>query len=204
MEALASHDASGAVLFSPTSIFYLVGFHFLPTERPMALILRPNGLTHLFVPRLEHEHAEKIAHVDTVSSYLEYPGEVHPMNQLKDVLIRYGMDYGSIGVDSDGYSSPWGYRGPRLSQLLIDVKVQPVVGTIVEDMRMCKSDREIALIRESCRWGNLAHALLQEYSHPGAKEIEISNRASSEETSCMLRTAGPIDVPAGGGRASAC
>lgn len=203
LDALSSSGASGAVLFSSTSIFYLVGFHFMPTERPMALVIRPNGSTHLFVPRLEQEHAEKVSHADTVSSYLEYPGEVHPMNHLKDVLVSYGMDHGSIGVDSDGYASPWGYRGPRLSQLLTDVNVQPVVGAMIEDMRMCKSTAEIALIRESCRWGNLAHSLLQAYSFPGAKEIQISNRASSEATSAMLQTLGPIYRPAGSAMASA-
>lgn len=191
LSKLSSEGLSGAVLFSPISIFYLVGFHFIPTERPMALILTGDGQTHLFVPRLEVEHAQKIAHVDKVSSYHEYPGEKHPMHHLTELLTSYGFGKQKYGADGDGYASSWGYRGPRLSELLTDAKLT-FVGGWIEEMRMCKSPAELALIRESCRWGNLAHVLLQKYSLPGAKEIEISNRASSEATSTMIETLGPI------------
>lgn len=201
-ELMEERGPVAAVLFNPTTIFYLVGFHFLPTERPMALFLRPSGETHLFVPRLEHEHAQKIADVDTVSSYAEYPGYVHPMEQLKEIVTEYGADKGALGIDSDGYGSAYGYQGPRLSDLLPNANLVSV-GGIVENMRMCKSSRELDLIRESCRWGNLAHTLLQAYSRPGAKEIEIANRASSEATTAMIQTLGPIYRPASHGTAMA-
>jgi Xaa-Pro dipeptidase len=198
---LQEQALQGVVLFNPTSIFYLVGFHFIPTERPMALILTADNHAHLFVPRLEHEHAERVAEVDGVFSYPEYPGERHPMLHLVDRLRELGLTK-VFGVDSDGYASPWGYRGPKLSDLMPEVKLS-FVGGIVEEMRMCKSPREIELIRESCRWGNLAHRLLQEYSRAGAKEIEISNRASAEATAAMLKALGPIYCPAGSASAFA-
>lgn len=192
------HDAGmdAAILFSPTSIFYLVGFHFIPTERPMALILRDSGST-LFVPRLEHEHAEHISDADKVVSYPEYPSEIHPMTRLATLVEEMGFASRKIGVDADGYSSSWGYRGPRLSAILSEATISPVIGAWVEEMRMCKSDAELALIRESCRWGNLAHVLLQRYSKAGAREIDISMRATAEATSAMIDTLGPIYRPAG-------
>jgi Xaa-Pro dipeptidase len=55
-----------------------------------------------------------------------------------------------------------------------------------------KSDAEIALIRESVRWGNLAHTLLQRYTRPGVTETEVSQRASGEATFAMLDAIGPI------------
>jgi Xaa-Pro aminopeptidase len=58
-------------------------------------------------------------------------------------------------------------------------------------MIMVKSAEEIELIRESCRWGNLAHRLLQEYTRPGVNESEVSQRASHEATMTMVRTLGP-------------
>jgi Xaa-Pro aminopeptidase len=48
------------------------------------------------------------------------------------------------------------------------------------------------LIKESVKWGNLAHTLLQRYTHPGLTETEVSLRASMEATLCMLDTIGPI------------
>jgi Xaa-Pro aminopeptidase len=83
-----------------------------------------------------------------------------------------------------------GYRGPRLSEALPGASVR-VVRELVEDMIKVKSSEEIALIRESVRWGNLAHSLLQEYTKAGAVESEVSQRASFEATGAMVRTLGP-------------
>jgi Xaa-Pro aminopeptidase len=55
-----------------------------------------------------------------------------------------------------------------------------------------KSAAELALIRESAKWGNLAHRLLQKYTHIGANETEVSLRASAEATLAMLDTLGHL------------
>jgi Xaa-Pro dipeptidase len=198
---LTAQGLKGAVLFSPISIFYLTGFHFIPTERPIALLLTTNDATKLLVPRLEHEHAEAIAHVTTVVSYPEYPGTIHPMQHLVKWMEEAGLTSGAIGMDGDGYASAWGYRGPKLSSL-IDAKLT-AIGDAIERMRMSKSPAELSLIKESCKWGNVAHTLLQQYSVPGAKEIEIANRASTEATSAMIQTLGRSYRPAGSASAFA-
>jgi Xaa-Pro aminopeptidase len=63
---------------------------------------------------------------------------------------------------------------------------------MIEDQMMIKSPAELMLIRESIRWSNLAHTLLQRYTRPGANETEVSWRASMEATSAMLDGIGPI------------
>src|SRR5437763_16402180 len=55
-----------------------------------------------------------------------------------------------------------------------------------------KSEAEIVLIRESAKWGNLAHMLLQRYTRPGLTEVEVSQRATNEATLAMLDAIGPI------------
>ncbi len=65
---------------------------------------------------------------------------------------------------------------------------------LIETHRMIKSDEEIALIKESCKWGNLAHRFLQDYSKPGATENEISIRASLDATLAMIRLSGPCTI----------
>jgi Xaa-Pro aminopeptidase len=55
-----------------------------------------------------------------------------------------------------------------------------------------KSDAEIALLRESSKWANLAHTLLQRYTRPGVTETEVSQRASGEATLAMLDAIGPV------------
>jgi Xaa-Pro aminopeptidase len=101
-----------------------------------------------------------------------------------------GLERARIGVDPDGYPGPFGYKGPRLSEVLPQATVV-VVRDEIERVQMVNSADEVALIRESCRWGHLAHVLLQEYTRPGLTETEVSGRASHEATMAMIRTLGP-------------
>jgi Xaa-Pro aminopeptidase len=93
-------------------------------------------------------------------------------------------------VDSDGYSGGYGYVGPSLSDLLDKAEVVNAK-EIIEKFMWVKSEEEIDLIRESCRWGNLAHQLLQDYTKAGVIETEISERASFEASMAMIKTLGP-------------
>jgi Xaa-Pro aminopeptidase len=55
-----------------------------------------------------------------------------------------------------------------------------------------KSGAEVALLRESAKWSNLAHRLLQRYTRVGATETEVSLRASAEATLALVDTLGPL------------
>jgi len=202
LKELGERGLGAMVLFSPVSIFYLTGFAFLPTERPQCLVLHGGGKTMLYGPRLEVEHSDETADVDEVQSYPEYPGETHPMKVLAGLMADMGLAKGPLAADAPGYSSGAGYKGPRLEEVLPEVKIT-LLPKLVEEYRMIKSPQEIALIRESARWGNLAHALLQEYSKAGRTETEISAAASLEATRTMIKTLGPGFDPRGGRGAGA-
>ena len=96
---------------------------------------------------------------------------------------------GAIGADSDGYPWIFGYRGQPLSQLTGSQVIN--CRAPIEDQMMVKSPAEIALLKESCKWGNLAHMLLQKYTEVGIGEVEVSQRASAEATLMMLEAIGP-------------
>jgi Xaa-Pro dipeptidase len=192
-DALLAHahaeGLAGVVLFDPTYVLYYSGFAFVPTERPIAFALGSDGTRSLVVPRLELEHAESNSTLDRVDHYLEYPGDPRAESVLAKTLRDLGLT-GTIGADQDGY--PWilGYRGPTLSELA-DAAVTRVADRIESQMAI-KSEAEVALIRESVRWGNLAHRLLQRYTRVGATETEVSQRASDEATFAMLDAIGEI------------
>jgi len=189
LELIQAEKLSGVVLFDNHYILYFTGFAFIPTERPIAFVLNASGERALFVPRLEVEHAESNSLIQRVDHYLEYPYLPHPMMIMKDMLMDMGIT-GDIGVDWDGY--PWmlGYRGPDLSELM-GCKTSKITG-FIEDQMMLKSESELALIRESVKWGHLAHVLLQRYTRIGATETEVSQRASQEANLIMLDTIGPV------------
>jgi Xaa-Pro aminopeptidase len=192
-DALVRHltkvGLSGAVLFDSYYVGYYANFAFIPTERPIAFAISAEGERALYVPRLEVEHAQAEALVDRVDHYLEYPDDPRPMVRFKDILDTMGI-VGRIGADSDGY--PWilGYQGPSLSELTGAEIVR--VGAFVEAQMAIKSDAELALIRESAKWGNLAHRLLQRYTRVGVTETEVSLRASQEATLALVDTLGPL------------
>lgn len=189
LEQVRAQNLSGVVLFDSHYILYYTGFAFIPTERPIAFMMNANGERGLFVPRLETEHAKANAMIDHVAHYQEYPYTPHPMETFKNMLDEMGIRT-PVGADKDGY--PWilGYRGPKLSEMIGEPPVH--LTAFIEDQMMVKSAAEIALIRESVKWGHLAHMLLQRYTKVGATESEVSGRASLEATLTMLDTIGPI------------
>lgn len=189
LEHVRSRGLSGVVVFDNYYILYFTGFAFIPTERPVAFMMNAEGEQAIFVPRLEVEHAQLQTGFERVDSYMEYPYDPHPMESLKNTLSELGISE-RIGMDFDGY--PWilGYRGPTLTEMTGAALTR--VSAFVEDLMAIKSEAEIALIRESARWGNLAHRYLQRYTHAGATETEVSLRASHDATLAMLATLGPL------------
>ena len=189
LEHIRAENLTGVVLFDRDYILYYTGFAFIPTERPIGFAMSSSGERALFVPRLEVEHAKANALIDRVEHYQEYPDNPHPMHIL--VKLLQGLDIvGRAGVDHDGY--PWilGYRGPRLTELMSVVACD--VRGFIEDQMAIKSAAELNCLRESCRWGNMAHMLLQRYTVVGASETEVTQRASNEATLAMYNAIGPI------------
>lgn len=188
-DELLDRNLDALCLFSSTQVFYLTGFAFLATERPIGAVFVP-GRDHvvLFVPFLEQEHAEEVG-VDEVRTYLEYPDLKHPMENLADLLEDLGVGGGRVGVDADGYGGGYGYVGPRLSEAIGGEVVR--AKDLIEQMMWIKSDEEIELIRESCKWGDLAHRYLQGNSKVGAIETDIAVRSSHRASMEMVDALGP-------------
>ncbi|HKI92797.1 MAG TPA: aminopeptidase P family N-terminal domain-containing protein, partial [Gaiellaceae bacterium] len=188
-ESLERRGLAGAVLFDPHRVLYYTGFAFVPTERPIAFVLAADGRGGMLVPRLEAEHAAANAAVQEIAHYDEFPGERHPLQALLELLAALGVR-GRLGADQDGY--PWvlGYRGPSLGELTGSAPES--VAALIEDQMAVKTEAEIALLRESAKWANLAHTLLQRYTRPGVTETEVEQRASNEATLAMLDAIGPL------------
>jgi Xaa-Pro dipeptidase len=187
--ALQERGLAGAVLFDTQYVHYYTGFFFIATERPIAFALAADGRGGLLVPRLELEHAQANTAVSEVAHYDEYPGERHPMEALRELLDALGVR-GALGADADGYPWVFGYRGPKISELSLGEWTH--VADLVEDQMAIKSAAEIELLRESCKWANLAHTLLQRYTRPGVSETEVETRASTEANAAMLDAIGPL------------
>lgn len=201
---MAEKGLDAFLFWNNTSVLYLSGFSFIPTERPVCMIVDKQGKKSMFVPRLEVEHALASSEVAEVKSYTEYPQAVHPLMVLGSTLDEMGFGKAVIGCDALGYGSTKGYEGPPLTEVLPSAKFVVCKGW-VEEARAIKSAEELSFIRESARWGNLGHVLLQEYSLPGKSENDVAMRASLDSTAVMIKTMGDSYDPhaCGGAQVSA-
>jgi Xaa-Pro aminopeptidase len=190
--AALSADVRAVVLFDDQYVQYLTGFVFAMTERPIAAVVLPDGERILFVPRLETEHATEASTADRVVDYPEYPGRRHPVEHLLDLLEAEGGRRGTIGVDHDGYPPVMGYvpRPMRDEPRLADAQILPI-SSLLDRIMAIKSEHEIALIRESARWGGRAHRLMQDATRPGRTEAEVAGPASRQATAEMVAAMGP-------------
>ena len=172
----AGMEAAGLdaiAVFYPARIAYMTGFHHVPTERPIVLILGPNQYASLVVPAVEKEHAESVPGIDNVGVYFE-----HPMELVAMKLAEINAKPRRTGVDHDGYVPYWGYRGPRLSDLSGERPVDAEM--LVESLRRVKSPTEIACIQLSCDWAGRAHRRMQNAIKTGKTEMECYAPAATE------------------------
>ena len=198
-EALERRELSGLVLFHPIRMAYLSGFFHISTERPMAIVVGRDGGLGALIPHLEQEHIAKAPGIDRIKIYPEYPsgGTKHPLLHLADLLTEMGLnDVGTrLGYDANGYLDMNGYDGPLLSDVAA-AGVQLIhARDIVDRLRAVKSEAELAFIKESCVWGNLAHRLMQEKIALGRSAMEIGFAASAEASRMMVAALGPSYQP---------
>ena len=188
LEQARAQGLSGVVLFDQAYIQYSTGFSFLSNERPIAFAQNTAGEMAVLVPEFEVERTREETTFERIESYPEYPGPEHPRLVWARVLADLGSRDG-VGADSDGYPGILGYQGPTLSEVT-GASVAPL-SDVIESAMARKSPAEVELIRQSARWCEHAHRLLQQYSVPGATEAEASLRAGYEATLAMLAALGP-------------
>jgi Xaa-Pro aminopeptidase len=193
-EGLAGRGFAGLVLFNPVRIDYLSGFSHVSTERPMALVVPLDGDLGILIPQLEQEHVAKAPLIRRVKVYPEYPvggSGKHPMAHFAELLRELGLAGAGtrLAVDTDGYIDLNGYVGPTLSRVLDGVAVVEA-RDLVDTPRQVKSPAELDFTRESAKWGNLAHRIMQERMAVGKTEIEVTLEALGEAVPLMLKTLG--------------
>lgn len=183
------------LVLNSKNIFYLTGLNFIPTERPIILILH-HGEVNFFVPSLEIDHVvHQVPFVSEVFSYFEYPDEKHPMKHFAEKLNELNPTPGRLATEAPGSSGYWGYKGPSFEEATgLKFKLLP---DIIMDMRVIKDSEEIELMSESSKWADRAHKYLQEYTEVGANEIEVTLKASTQGSKDMMDELGEDYRPIG-------
>jgi len=195
-KSLARRKLDALYLTNGTSMFYLTGYSFIATERPAALIIPLDGKITFLGPLLERDHIPlKTKLVEDIKTYVDYPGEKHPIEHFAKFLTDMGLAKKRIGIDNKaGAGAIWGYTGPPITKKMREAKFIDAKH-LVPSMRLQKSDNEIALIKESAKWANLAHSFLQEYTAESLWDVDIALAASHDASTLMKKTLGPDYEP---------
>jgi Xaa-Pro aminopeptidase len=193
-EAMAAERLDAFVVFHAIRVAYLTGFFHQITERPIVLVLAPDGWQAMLVPKLEQEHVAAIPGIDRAAAYPEYPtgGTVHPMEHLRALLSELGMTRAGlrIGFDHDGPLDMNGYRGAPFSEIVADGVETVEARHLVDRLRAVKSEAEIGLIAEASRWADRAHGIMQETMAVGRSDLEIAQAAAFRASQQLLETLG--------------
>lgn len=163
----------------PTSFLYLTGFSYIQTERPAALVIPRDGPIRYMGTVIERDHIPlETSIVQEFYTYLDYPGEKHPMRRFAGWLKEMGLGKAKIGSDNPkGASGAYGYLGPSLAELIKPARFEDA-SDIVPQMRQIKSPSEMKLLEESSRWCDRAHVILLEATDAGRWDVEVALDAS--------------------------
>lgn len=178
---LMDRNALGGIYISSTTTFkYIADYFYIATERPAAIFIDSDLKLHFFGPEMEEKHVMMQSPVISDSfGYPDYPGEKHPLKYFSEWIESLAKGK-KIGTDNTSlYGAMWGFSPLSAGEILKGYELHDIAQDIY-NMRKIKSDEEIELMRESSKWGNLAHRLLQKYTEPGKFDFEVSAQASLE------------------------
>ena len=168
--ALAERNLDGLVLFNHHQIYYLVGFFFTPTERPIVLFVPRDGEPVLFVPKLERTTSTKARGRPTWRSTSSTPAWSIPWTGCAPRLAARGFGHARLGFE--GGLSVSGHA--RLSREMPDVRW--VQADIVGDMRLIKDPEEIELHRRAAFYSDYmvqeGVRLMQSGANPSEADLE--------------------------------
>ena len=164
------------LITSKDAVFYLSGASYDPVERPFIIILRPEGVPSLVVPRLEYEHMMKVEGFGEIHWYFEYPS-IDGQNWYDYVNKDIGKG-AVIGIEP---SMPSAYR-ERLKAK------KTVIVDYIDTMRLVKDASEINAIRLACKWTDYGMKMLHEGLYRGESVIEATMHARNIQTGVVKTT----------------
>jgi len=169
-DKLAANDLDAFLVTATESIYYLTGVSYEPLERPFFIIVHPRAALCLLVPALEVEHLRAAPNVNQIDSYWDYPsppGQGWP-ERLHDLLAGVS----ALGVE------------PGLPQeIAVELREFSLRSLpLVEELRLVKSEAEVAMMRRAAHYADLAVERVLGASYYGVSEIELFSQGRSVQT----------------------
>lgn len=174
--AMAREGLDGLLILDANNVNYAIGFHHIPSERPLGVFVPQHGDPALFVPLLEQENAAD-TWVTDIRAYFEYPGEQHPV-----VWMVTEANVRRLGIDT----------------LTVDVfRMLPEgveITSLVERMRWIKSPEELQLVEQAAGYADYCLEMVRDHApamiRDGATELDILKFCVGEAAAKLRREVG--------------
>lgn len=176
-QALARRELTGAILTSESNYNYFAGYHhFAPWTtfcRPVFLFVPTIGEPTLLVHGFPAADARRDVWFDDVRSYDSLM--FAPIDQVVEICAERGISEGPIGMEL-GHEHRVGLSVIEL-QAMTQALGRPTedIGSELWDIRIIKSDAEVALLKESGKIAAAAFARCFERARAGMTEAEVAN-----------------------------
>ncbi len=141
-EKMKERKLNALLLLDATNIIYTTGYFHLPTERPIAALIRESGDPALFIPELEIDQV-KLWWVKDYESYFDFPGPVNRVRWIFERVAKRGLGGARIGVEEP--------RPGRLHQMKLGAPKAKIVdaGDLIENLRQVKDEDEVRIMRRA-------------------------------------------------------
>ncbi|MFC4078200.1 M24 family metallopeptidase [Salinithrix halophila] len=147
---LKEERMDGALITSPSQIFYLTSFHCEPYERLLGLFLFPGAEPFLICPALEEDRARQSGWDQEIIAYSDVE---NPWERIgKAIEARGDRQATRIAVEKESLSIA---RAEALTQLLPQAKFFSLEEPL-HNFRAIKDEREIRKMEEAARLADLA------------------------------------------------
>ncbi|MBD0292032.1 MAG: aminopeptidase P family protein [Jiangellaceae bacterium] len=164
-QAAAQQAGFDALLITPgADLRYLTGYQALPLERLTCLVLPATDDSRLLVPELERPAAEaSLARAHGIE-IVGWPETADPIALVADMLPKAGR----VALDDH----MWAEKVLRFRAAMPDAE-QLLAGPVLRELRMRKSPKEVAALREAGVAIDRVHARMGEWLATGRTEREV-------------------------------
>lgn len=179
-EKITKAGLDAFLISTKDSIFYFTGFRYEPFERPFFIVVRPGVRPVFLTPRIEAENMATIAVPHEIVEYIDYPAPAGGsyLEALQGILPGDA----SIGVEMS-----------ITGELLVALSDwSPQVVPFVEQLRMVKSQTELAAIRKAAKYSDRGLKLAMDLARLGGT-ISETDKANALLRDEIIREEGYLD-----------
>lgn len=175
---MAEERLDALLMLDPFNIFYSTGFFYQPSERPLGVLISPDGDPELYVPWIHKDNANS-SWISNIKTYFDFPGILDPIIWM----LNENAKYKNISIDKLNARNLLKVRDfyPRLS-----------LSNIVYDIRLIKDPEEIEIIRTAGVYADLMVHKIRESIYNGFSELEAYNYSRDQTINAIKQDLGEL------------